>query len=202
MALNLGDTLHDLLAGDDGEDAGLLAAAEAKTGSAGEAAKAPSETLLDLNDEKAINAAGLEDPGLRDHMSASRGKIAGEAPVASVSERLTRLTAGHTDNLRKSSAIITSLSSALKTFQTTNELVFLQSSNAGKLAAGSQPHGFPKDPVQSMKHLQAKIKEAAEAHDKTYTELRTALNNLTVLRRDYEAVVDGLVDITKPLKGA
>jgi myosin heavy subunit len=149
---------------------------------------------VSLDDEK--NIKELEDPDLVQHMADARSRLTelerkyGDIPAES------ELAEKYAQTLRTLSSGITTLTEKSRALQAQAEQMHLGSSNALKLSRGEQPHGYPavkpKPPknAAALKKLGESVEAVAKATEKVHEELATLRNNLTVMRRDFEFVVD------------
>lgn len=148
---------------------------------------------VDLNSEE--NLGDLEDPGLAEHMRRRREeREALEAARASL-PRKEELKRGDAEGRRALSSLTARLKDQQMALQVAGDEVHAHASNVGKYSDGAQPHGYP--PVSGpqgpvLRHLQAKLMEAVKALGDITVALDEFERDLTLARRGYEFVVDGL----------
>ena len=147
---------------------------------------------VDLNDEE--NLRDLEDPRLVEHMRQRREeRAAHEAARAALppKEALRREDAA---GRRALSALTTQLKEQQMALQCASDEVHAHAANAGKLAVGVQPHGYPdrSDAQASFGHLKKKLLAAVTDLGGVIAALEDFERDLALARRHYETVVYGL----------
>jgi hypothetical protein len=152
------------------------------------------QTQIDLND--AAQIGDLEDPGLVGHMDAARARLAEQTAAAAALPAAAAALAADVEGRRALSALMTALRDQRAALAATRDAVFLQASNAEKLAAGIQPHGFPaarpgvretvRDPA-ALVFLSARLNTAGAELEQLGGALERAEAELTRARRDMEA---------------
>ena len=155
---------------------GLIDALQSAGASRMFAAGATSATPLDLNDEK--NLTDLEDANLQEHM-----RLAREQAIAFNIElgRLPALAELVQDSLTAGqalSAVSSGITAHLMAIQCASDEVQLAARNAGRLAGGCQPHGYPAAGPAALLHLEKKI-------DTITTTLGAAIVALESLAREH-----------------
>lgn len=149
---------------------------------------------VDLNDEG--NLTGLEDRGLLSHMDEARRALAEQNKTQHPDQTVLRT--GHVKTLRQFSTLVQTLTSANMELQCGVEETFLQANNAAKLSKGETPHAFPSVPgvkptnAEALDLLKKKTDEAAKACQKSAESIASGINEIDVLRREYEKTIDGL----------
>ena len=153
---------------------------------------------VDLNDEK--NIADLEDEGLEHHRRKARqilkAGLADQAALPSASNLLRDDTATR----RALSSLMANLKEAQMALQCAIDEVHAHASNALKLTVNEQPHSYPPvgpdrptaAMVKCLNHLEKKVMSAVGDLNRTSEMLNTFERDLTLTRRNYETVVDGL----------
>jgi hypothetical protein len=154
---------------------------------------------VDLNDEKHL--ADLEDPGLMDHMRKARLALAAyesERARLPSSEVLRR---DDTTARRALSGVVTQLKEQQMALQCVRDEVILHATNIERLISGTTPHGYPAQPdpkdrdgvlTRNMSYLMKKVSGAGEELSRIIVYLEDFERGLTLARRNYESVVDGL----------
>lgn len=154
---------------------------------------------VDLNDEK--NLADLEDPGLMEHMRRARQQLAAHELELARLPTVEELKKNDTAARRALSGVVTSLKTQQMDLQCACDDVLLQATNVERLAGGEKPHGYPAEGVplheenplrKNMKHLAKKINESGATLGNVAAALEAFERDMTLARRSYEAVVDGL----------
>ncbi len=157
---------------------------------------------VDLNLE--ANAAALEDAGLVAHMSAARSRLAEqEAALARLPQR-EKLRTDYLAAMRRLSAAVREDEEARAAHAEMVERGHWTAAAAAELGEGKAPHGFSRlgpaplgDPA--VKEALARLGGAASAVAKGYENLLAeqggARQALFGIRRDFEAVCDGLLDL-------
>ena len=154
---------------------------------------------VDLNEES--NIGELEDKRLMGHMVSARKSLAEQERRRLTLPRFEEVRAQHVKNKQQVSGLIQRLQEVGLETQCGVEDTFLQSSNTTKLASGSRPHAFPEVPPEvppnraALVMLAQKISGAGSTCQKTITAISDTVNQLDVLRRDQEVVVDALVSL-------
>lgn len=153
---------------------------------------------VDLGREE--NLADLEDKGLMEHMHRARAQLAECVAARAQLPSGESLKAGDTAARRALSALATQLKEQKMALQCASDEAHAQAANVGKLVAGLQPHGYPPIPHPrdigtlgpGLAHLEVKMAGVIKDLGDVYAELEGFERGLTLARRDYEAVVDGL----------
>ena len=161
-------------------------------------ATAANKTNVDLNNAK--NLADLEDPDLTERMRRARLTAAEHEEARNRLPRADDLKRVDTEARRALSALMSALKEQQMRIRCVCDEILLSATNVDRLAAGDQPHGYPstKDiavtPVMKkcMDHLRKKIKGSGSELESIKEALDEFERNLTVTRRNYETVVDGL----------
>lgn len=152
------------------------------------------QAQVDLND--AAQIGDLEDPGLVGHMDAARARLAEQEAAAAALPAAAAAAAADVEGRRALSTVMTALRDQRAALAAARDAVFLQASNAEKLAAGIQPHGFPspraglreavRDPA-ALVYLSARLTAAGGELEQLGAALERAEAELTRARRDVEA---------------
>jgi len=154
---------------------------------------------LDLNDEKSLEDAGLEDPVLMEHMEQARAALAeherrlDEIPSEEEMRRV------DTAARRMLSKLTTGLTTRQRTLQSSCEDIHLQSANAMKLANAGRPHGFPEvfaelTPSQQacFEMLSKKLESVSKDMEALGESLEQFSADFVLARRAHETAVTGL----------
>jgi hypothetical protein len=154
---------------------------------------------VDLNDER--NLADLEDPGLRKHMEWARAHLAQQESKLAELPALEGIDQTDRAGRRSLSALMVALKEQQMNLQCASDEVLLEATNVGRLANGEKPHGYPaaNEPLvaetalaKNFAHLQKKLVNAGDALTAVLLALADFERDLTLGRRNYETVVDGL----------
>lgn len=145
---------------------------------------------LDLNVEK--NLADLEDPRLMEHMRLARERLAEQDRGAQTLRPVGELGRDYTAARRALSETVQTLNRLKMSLEVAMENVTLNGSNLGKLVAGEKPHRYPQgDYSATLPFLQKKIVANATELSQIIAELEELEKSMTLVRRNYETVVDG-----------
>jgi hypothetical protein len=151
---------------------------------------------VDLNDSKQL--ADLEDPGLQSHMEGARRVLEEYNRRLDGIPTMEKLQESDVGTRRDISFIITKSKELQMMLRVAFDEVFQQSTNAARISEGGSPHGFPAP--GSANHASAcfhtlsrKLAAASEEIEKSITALEEFESKLTIARRSYEFVVDGVV---------
>ena len=154
---------------------------------------------VDLNDER--NLGDLEDPTLVEHMRRARVVLAGHDRIGADAPGIASLTAQDAGSRRALSTVTRQLNDGGMSLRCACDDVLVQATNLGRLIAGEAIHGFPatnralpKDSAiaQNLAHMAKKIGEVGTALENLAIGLQGLERDLTLTRRGYEQVVDGL----------
>jgi hypothetical protein len=167
---------------------------------------------VDLNN--AANLADLEDPRLRTHMELARQRLAEYQLGVLKLPQLDELVKGDTAGRRDLSALMVTLKEQQMALQCACDDLILQESNVGRLANGEQPHGYPalgtrrapaapaspardgsgvpEGLAQNLGHLAKKLASIGAGLGESVKAVESFERSLTLARRNYETVVDGL----------
>jgi hypothetical protein len=154
---------------------------------------------VDLNDER--NLADLEDPGLMDHMHLARRQLAGHDLELAKLPQPAELERADTDGRRSLSALALSLKEQQMALQCACDAVILEAANVGRLVEGGRLHAYPAPSAalgrdtavaKNLEHLGKKLSSAGSELSKIAEAFSNFERALTLARRSYEAVVDGL----------
>jgi hypothetical protein len=160
---------------------------------------APGPGQLDLNDER--NLGNLEDPVLVAHMRRARATFADHERIRADVPGEAALAERDAEARRALSGTSTSMNSGGMDLRCATDDVLVQATNLDRLVAGEALHGFPAanrplprdGPLaQNLTHMAKKLRQSGAALEKLATDLQNLERALTLARRGYEAVVDGL----------
>jgi hypothetical protein len=158
---------------------------------------------VDLNTEDGLERDGLEDKHLRAHMEMARANLIKlQKEMAEAPEEST-LRNCHSQNLKIMSDSVKSLTKHIKEFQTAIENTIVHASNAEKLAAGRQPHGYPTVAAtrpsnsEALAFMGTKLRDNGETHQGLHGVFSDILKDMIIFRRGYETVVDGYVKLAQ-----
>jgi hypothetical protein len=152
---------------------------------------------VNLNDGG--NLADLEDPALMEHMDNARAQFM--SYQAKLGEIPTAANMGSADLHAKLalSGLTTRLNDQKMVLHTACGEVHLQAANAGKLAGGGRPHGYPTmqtpltpDQAQVFAWMQLKLDAASAELSRIGDTIETFECEVILARRAYEAVAVGL----------
>jgi len=187
--------------GEDVLDTRLRAKAAAKGGQGSAEAQACYEDMrrrhqVDLNDARHFD--DLEDKGLVEHMRVARRQFQANATREASLPSREDLLRGDTEGRRALSALMTGLKEQQMALQCACDEVHAHATNAGRLSRNEQPHGYPEvEPpsealAKCLAHLEKKVTAAVADLNGVITALEAFERGLTLARRNYETVVDGL----------
>jgi len=152
---------------------------------------------VDLNNEKHLD--DLEDRGLMEHMRRAREHFRANAEQEALLPSREDLQRGDTEGRRALSSLMTKLKEQQMALQCACDEVHAHATNAGRLARNEQPHGYPsvgKPPSEAaakcLAHLEKKVMAAVGDLTGIIAALEVFERDLTLARRSYEGVVDGL----------
>lgn len=152
---------------------------------------------VDLNDERNLEA--LEDKGLIEHMRAARRRSRANAErEARLPDRAT-IQCGDVEGRRALSSLMTGLKEQQASLRCVRDEVHAHTANVGLLAKNEQPYGYPavEEPpggamARCLAHLERRMMSSVADLDAITVALDDLERRLTLARRNYEAVVDGL----------
>jgi hypothetical protein len=146
---------------------------------------------VDLNDAERL--ADLEDPGLVAHMNRARAQRAEHARQRAELPSAAALQGADADARHSLSALSVELKDLRGALQQCADEVLLHASNARKIAAGAAPHGYAAgDPPAAVAALGERVATSGDALTRTIGALVALERHLTLARRTYETVIDGL----------
>lgn len=157
---------------------------------------------VDLNIE--ANALALEDPTLIAHMESARRRLAEQEKALLRLPRREALRTSYLDVMGKVSTLIRKLEDEHQAARENVERGFRQARVLGELAAGRKPHGYPafgaaavsdRGAREAMGIASKKAGEVAKSYEDVLAVVDAAKTTLFVLRRDFEAVGDGLLEL-------
>lgn len=143
---------------------------------------------VDLNDSAQLG--DLEDAGLIGHMEQARNQLAAQIVAAEKLALEEKINATETSGRRSLSTLMNDIREQRLALACVRDGAFLHASNAEKLAAGIQPHGYPTNTQRSnpsqLVYLSAQLMTTGNELERICNNLESAECELIRARRDLE----------------
>lgn len=151
---------------------------------------------VDLDREENLE----EDPALVERMRVARDELARHEACLRELPGAADLQARHVAGLRRAATVARELEQAQGRVACAGTDTLSLAAGADRLATGTAPHGFsavkeapPPEYAAGLQRIAAKLRESAATADSAAKDLAQAARELTLYRRETEAVTDGLL---------